>query len=107
MGTTFDDPGLLQDPVVKSIADKYGATPAQVLIRFLNQEGFIVIPKSVQADRLKSNFEIFFFKLSEEDLVTLRALDKGDEGRFFTMAAFKGAEAHPECPKYIRKLRNL
>jgi len=107
MGATFDDPGLLQDPVVKSIADKYGASPAQVLIRFLNQEGFIVIPKSVKADRLKSNFEIFFFTLSDEDMATLRALDKGDEGRFFTMAAFKGVETHPECPKYIRKLRNL
>jgi len=102
-GMPFEDPGLLADPHVKSIAAKLEKTTAQILLRFLLQEGIIVIPKSTNPQRLRANFELFDFELSSEDMQKLKALDKGEDGRFFSFTAFKGIENHPECPAYIKK----
>ena len=47
-------------------------------LRFLTQENVIVIPKSTHKERMKENFEIFDFELSNDDMETLRSLDKGE-----------------------------
>lgn len=68
---------LLADPTVVSIADSHGKTPAQVLIRWHIQLGNIVIPKSVNPDRIVSNFDVFDFELSEQDMTSIGTLDDG------------------------------
>ncbi|XP_021948786.1 aldose reductase-related protein 2 [Folsomia candida] len=101
-GMKFEDPGLLDDAVVKSIAEHHNKTTAQILLRFLVQEGIIVIPKSTNPQRLRANINIFDFDLSQDDMTRLTALDRKEDGRFFTFAAFKGINNHPECPKFIK-----
>lgn len=66
----------LSDPPLVSIASKYSMTPAQVLIRWCLQKGYVVIPKSVQADRIRENAQVFSTEISSEDIGALDALDE-------------------------------
>lgn len=59
------------------IGKKYGKSVAQVALRFLTQEGVVVIPKSTHKNRMEENFNIFDFELAEDDLNKIRALDTG------------------------------
>jgi diketogulonate reductase-like aldo/keto reductase len=68
-------PSELSDPLVVELAEKYGKTPAQVLLRHLTQEGVAVIPKSSTLHRVRENFKFWDFKMSYEDLERLRSLD--------------------------------
>ncbi|MFD1472838.1 aldo/keto reductase [Companilactobacillus mishanensis] len=67
---------LIHDPVITKLADKYNKDVGQVILRFENQEGIIVFPKSVHESRIKSNLNIFDFELTNEDMEQIRALDK-------------------------------
>ncbi|WP_227984468.1 aldo/keto reductase [Nocardia spumae] len=67
----------LKDPTVGAIAEQIGRTPAQVLIRWHLQLGNIVIPKSVHADRIRENFDVFGFELDADQMTTISALDTG------------------------------
>lgn len=67
----------LDDPPLVGLADKHGRTTAQVLIRWALQKDFIVIPKSVHADRIRENADVFDFALDDEDMAALDALDEG------------------------------
>jgi 2,5-diketo-D-gluconate reductase A len=69
---------LLTDPAVTAVAGDVGRTPAQVLIRWHIQLGNIVIPKSVNPQRIASNFDVFDFELSEKDMATISSLDDGN-----------------------------
>ena len=69
--------GLLSDPVVAAVAEAHGKTPAQVLIRWHIQLGNIVIPKSVNPDRIASNFDVFDFELNSDDVASIATLDNG------------------------------
>lgn len=62
-------------PALKEIGEKYGKTPAQIVLRFLIQSGVVVIPKSVHKERMEENFNVFDFSLSADDMKTLEALD--------------------------------
>ncbi|KAL5342026.1 NADP-dependent oxidoreductase domain-containing protein [Aspergillus crustosus] len=62
------------DPILRELAGKYGKTPAQVLIRWSLQKGFVPLPKSVTPSRIRENAEVFDFELDEGDL---RKLETG------------------------------
>ena len=62
---------------LKEIGAKYGKSVAQAALKFLTQEGIVVIPKSTHKNRMEENFNIFDFELSEDDLNKIRALDTG------------------------------
>lgn len=68
---------LLNNPVILELAEKYGKNAGQIILRFENQEGIIVFPKSLNPERIKSNMEIFDFKLTDSEIDKLRALDTG------------------------------
>ena len=68
---------LLNNPIILELAEKYGKNAGQIILRFENQEGIIVFPKSLTPERIKSNMEIFDFKLTDIEMDKLRALDTG------------------------------
>lgn len=68
---------LLTNPAVTAVAEAHGKTPAQVLIRWHIQLGNIVIPKSVTPARIVSNFDVFDFELSEQDMASVSSLGDG------------------------------
>ncbi|WEK05223.1 MAG: aldo/keto reductase [Candidatus Devosia phytovorans] len=70
--------GLLNNPVISEIAVKYGVTPAQAVLRWHLQQGLIVIPKSVHAERIRENFDVFGFQLDPVDMGKIDALDRPD-----------------------------
>ncbi len=72
---------VLEDPTISRIAEKVGRTPAQVVLRWHIQRSDIVFPKSVTPSRMKENFDIFGFELSSDDMDSIAALDRGEDGR--------------------------
>ena len=68
---------MLEEPVIKEIAESHEKEPGQIILRFEYQEGAIIFPKSTNPARIKSNMEIFDFSLSEDEMEKIRALDKG------------------------------
>lgn len=78
---------LLDDPVIKDVAAQTGRTPAQVLLRWNVQLGCVVIPRSVRAERIEENAQIFDFELDQEQMEAIARLDREqrigpDPGRF-------------------------
>ncbi|ESO98958.1 hypothetical protein LOTGIDRAFT_114071, partial [Lottia gigantea] len=69
-------PILLQDPVIKKLAEKYKKSPGQILLRQMVQRGILVIPKSVNPKRIKENSEIFDFELIPADVKQIENLNK-------------------------------
>ena len=86
---------LLSNPDLKAIAEKYGKTVAQVILRWHLQEGFVVIPKSVTPSRIEENFNVFDFELTEDEMNVVRSLDKGKR-LFFD----------PKDPEWEQKMLN-
>ncbi|ANR90451.1 aldo/keto reductase [Mycobacterium avium] len=72
---------VLGDAVINRIADGLGRTAAQVVLRWHIQRGDVVFPKTVNPDRMKSNFELFDFELDERAMEAISALDRGESGR--------------------------
>ncbi|WHY18476.1 aldo/keto reductase [Paenibacillus sp. G2S3] len=68
--------GNLDLPLLQELAEKYGKTPAQIVLRWDLQQGVITIPKSVNADRIKENAGFFDFTLSDEDVKAIEDLNK-------------------------------
>ena len=71
---SFDDPTLLE------IARQYGKSAAQVMLRWHLQEGRSAIPKSVKAERIAENFDVFDFELTREQIAAIDALETGVRG---------------------------
>ena len=69
--------GTLDHPTILRIAEREGRTPAQVIIRWHLQHGFVVIPKSVNPERIRSNAHVASFTLGDDDMAALDALGKG------------------------------
>lgn len=68
--------GLLDEPVLVEIANKYNKSTAQIIIRWDVQSGVVTIPKSVKPQRIAENADIFDFELSEEDMDKINALNQ-------------------------------
>ena len=68
---------IFTDMTLYEIGSKYHKTPAQVILRWLKQEGIIAIPKSVHEDRIRENFAINDFQLTDEDMDKIRCMDTG------------------------------
>jgi 2,5-diketo-D-gluconate reductase A len=64
----------LGHPVLRDIADSHGKTPAQVILRWHIERGFVVIPRSARRERIAENLDLFDFELSEGELRQLEAL---------------------------------
>jgi 2,5-diketo-D-gluconate reductase A len=69
---------LLEDGTIATIAAHHDRTPAQAILRWHLQIGNVVIPKSVTPERIRENFELFDFALSEDDMAAIERLDAGE-----------------------------
>lgn len=67
--------GFFRNPVLKEIGERYGKSNAQVGLRFLYQQGIVIIPKSTHIERMKENRDILDFELAQEEMNELYALD--------------------------------
>jgi 2,5-diketo-D-gluconate reductase A len=72
---------LLDDPVIGRIAAARGRSVAQVILRWHIEHGHIIIPKSLHRERMEENFNVLDFELSEQDVASIDALDRGERGR--------------------------
>ncbi|XP_059190486.1 aldo-keto reductase family 1 member D1-like isoform X2 [Centropristis striata] len=86
-------PPLLEDELLVSIGKKYNKSTAQVALRFNVQRGVVVIPKSFNPERIKHNFQIFDFSLTEEEMKAIEGLNKNI--RFVELLMWSD---HPEYP---------
>lgn len=66
------------DSPFKTMAEKYGVSEAQVLLRWGIQKGYPVLPKSTNPERLRQNADVFSFRIDEKDMATLETLDRGE-----------------------------
>lgn len=68
---------MFRNPVLNTIAENYGKTVAQIILRFFIQEDVIVIPKSLNKGHAAENINVFDFELRKEDMDVIRSLDNG------------------------------
>ncbi|GAB1229731.1 aldo/keto reductase [Lactiplantibacillus plantarum] len=73
---------IFTNKVIAEIANKYGKSNGQVILRWLLQRGIVVIPKSVHKNRMAENINVFDFELTNDEMNALNNLDKG-ESQFF------------------------
>ena len=73
---------IFTNEILKKVGDRYNKSTAQVALRYLIQRGVIVIPKSVHKERMIENFNIFDFKLDDDDMNNIAKLDKGESAFF-------------------------
>ena len=71
---------IFDEELIKKLAEKYKKTPAQIVLRWHIQRGIIIIPKSQKPERMKENFEIFDFEMSDEEIKEIDNLN-GKEKR--------------------------
>lgn len=93
------DKALLEEPVFGKLAEKYGKTAAQIILRWHVQSGHVVIPGSKNPDHIRDNFNIFDFALTDEEMAEIARLDKGV--RYYTatpelLAAYAVLELQPD-----------
>ena len=85
---------LLTNPVITRLAEKYGKNAGQIILRFEMQEGVIVLPKSTNPERIRTNLDIYDFELTETEMDEMRSLDTGKPSH------------DPEAPGVEQMLRN-
>ncbi len=84
------DKSLLQEPVFTKLAQKYGKTSAQVILRWHTQMGFVVIPGSKNVDHIRDNMDIMDFSLTAEEMAEIAKLNKGTRYYIRTDEALAG-----------------
>ena len=94
-----DEPSLLENSIIKNIASKHNATPAQVLIAFHLHRHTAVIPKSTNPDRIKENLKSANLRLDDNDMEQLKTLDnhyRYVNGKFFETSDGKYSNIYDE-----------
>ena len=76
-GDAIKSDNPLTNPTIAALVEKYGKTPAQVVLRWHVERGICAIPKSFRPARIEENFDIFDFAVAREDIVAIDALDTG------------------------------
>ena len=74
--------GLFENPVLKEIGAAYSKTTAQVMLRWLLQRNIVVLAKSTRVERMAENIAVFDFRLSDQDMQRITALDKAESSFF-------------------------
>ena len=69
---------MLADPLITAVAERHGRSAAQVILRWLTQQGFVATPKSADPLRQAQNLDIFVFTLSADEMAVLGTLDRPD-----------------------------
>ncbi|QNE90048.1 aldo/keto reductase [Corynebacterium incognita] len=72
---------ILDQPEITEAAAAHGVTPGQVVIRWHLQNGTILFPKTATPARIKENFDVFGFELTEDEMAAITDLDRGEDGR--------------------------
>ena len=72
------DKALIEEPIFAELGKKYGKSPAQVILRWHTQMGFVVIPGSKNVDHIKDNLNIMDFELTADEMAKIASLDKGE-----------------------------
>ena len=75
----------MNDEVLSAIAEAHGKSVVQIILRWHMQEGLCAVPGSTNPDHIKENIEIFDFELSDEEMEQIRAIDKGESGRYYNI----------------------
>ncbi len=76
------DKALINEPLFTELAQKYGKSNAQIILRWHIQDGNIVIPGSKDPDHIRDNFDLFDFRLTEEEMAQITAMDQ--KKRYYT-----------------------
>jgi len=92
-------PVLLEDPLIKKLASKYGRSPAQIAIRYQIQRNVSAIPKSVSPERIRENFDVMDFSITLEDMNSLLSLNRNL--RYCLDTAGENVSDHPLYPFHI------
>ena len=79
---------LLEEPLLKDLGSKLGRTPAQLLVRWCIQNGVLPLVKSVHAERIRENLDVFGFELTEEQMALIATLPDSRFGSHPDTAAF-------------------
>jgi len=81
--------GKLDHPLLLKLADRYNKTPAQIVLRWSIQQGFIPLPKTTSRERMLENADIFDFELTEEDIEQMKVLEElGGSGQHLDSIPF-------------------
>jgi len=93
------DKNLVNELVFTELGAKYGKTNAQIILRWHIQSGNVIFPGSKNPDHIRDNFDIFDFKLTDEDMMKISEIDKGV--RYYTatpemIAQYKKMELQPD-----------
>ena len=95
------DKGLLQEPVFTELGQKYGKTPAQVILRWHTQMGFVVIPGSKNVEHIRDNLDILDFTLTDDEMAKIAKLNRGE--RYYHRSDAQLAQFAAWQPTYERK----
>ena len=71
------DKSLIEEPIFKTLGEKYGKSAPQIILRWHTQMGFVVIPGSKNVDHIKDNLDILDFKLTDDEMTEIAKLNKG------------------------------
>ena len=72
------DKSLLEEPIFATLGHKYGKSPAQVILRWHTQMGFVVIPGSKNVAHIRDNLDILDFRLTDDEMAEIATLDRGE-----------------------------
>lgn len=86
LGLDLKDEVLMEDKIIKELAQKYKKSSAQIILKWAVQQNIAIIPKTLKAERLKENSDLFDWEITEEDMKKIDNLNRNrrynDPGNF-------------------------